>query len=44
MNPPPWTVSHWFNTKTPATLEVLRGRAVLAVALQMLCPGCASQA
>lgn len=42
MNPPPWTVSHWFNTKTPVTLEGLRGRAVLAVAFQMLCPGCVS--
>ncbi len=43
MNPPPWTVSHWFNTKAPVTLEGLRGRAVLAVAFQMLCPGCVSQ-
>jgi AhpC/TSA family len=43
MNPPPWTVSHWFNTPAPVTLEGLRGRAVLAVAFQMLCPGCVSQ-
>lgn len=43
MNPPPWTVSHWINTQTPVTLESLRGRAVLAVAFQMLCPGCVSQ-
>ena len=43
MNPPPWTVSYWFNTKAPFTLEGLRGRAVLAVAFQMLCPGCVSQ-
>lgn len=43
MNPPPWTVSHWFNTPAPISLESLRGRAVLAVAFQMLCPGCVSQ-
>ncbi len=43
MNPPPWTISHWFNTQAPLTLESLRGRAVLAVAFQMLCPGCVSQ-
>lgn len=43
MNPPPWTISHWFNTHAPVTLESLRGRAVLAVAFQMLCPGCVSQ-
>lgn len=43
MNPPPWTVSHWFNTQAPVTLESLRGRVVLAVAFQMLCPGCVSQ-
>lgn len=43
MYPPPWTISHWFNTPAPLTLEGLRGRAVLAVAFQMLCPGCVSQ-
>jgi hypothetical protein len=43
MNPPSWAISHWFNTQAPVTLEGLRGRAVLAVAFQMLCPGCVSQ-
>jgi peroxiredoxin len=43
MTPPPWTISHWFNAPAPVTLESLRGRAVLAVAFQMLCPGCVSQ-
>ncbi|MEQ1819254.1 MAG: TlpA disulfide reductase family protein [Terricaulis sp.] len=43
MSAPPWTISHWVNTQTPLTLESLRGRAVLAVAFQMLCPGCVSQ-
>lgn len=41
--PPPWTIAHWFNAPSPITLESLRGRAVLAVAFQMLCPGCVSQ-
>jgi hypothetical protein len=41
--PPPWTIAHWLNTPAPITLESLRGRAVLAVAFQMLCPGCVSQ-
>jgi peroxiredoxin len=43
MTPPSWTVSHWLNTPSPITLESLRGRAVLVVAFQMLCPGCVSQ-
>lgn len=41
--PPPWTIATWLNTPTPISLESLRGRAVLAVAFQMLCPGCVSQ-
>ncbi len=41
--PPAWTISHWLNTPAPINLEGLRGRAVLAVAFQMLCPGCVSQ-
>lgn len=43
MQTPPWTIAHWLNTPTPIALESLRGRAVLAVAFQMLCPGCVSQ-
>lgn len=41
--PPDWTIAHWLNTPAPLTLASLRGRAVLAVAFQMLCPGCVSQ-
>lgn len=39
---PEWQVEHWFNTRAPLTLAGLRGRVVLAVAFQMLCPGCVS--
>jgi hypothetical protein len=38
-----WTIAHWLNTPAPLSLAALRGRAVLAVAFQMLCPGCVSQ-
>ncbi|MEQ1618742.1 MAG: hypothetical protein ABL883_10410 [Terricaulis sp.] len=40
--PPAWTIAQWLNAPAPLTLESLRGRAVLAVAFQMLCPGCVS--
>ncbi len=39
---PDWTIAHWLNAPAPLSLELLRGRAVLAVAFQMLCPGCVS--
>jgi len=39
-----WTIATWLNTGTPIALEDLRGRAVFAVAFQMLCPGCVSHA
>jgi hypothetical protein len=39
---PPWQVSRWFNTRTPLTLEGLRGRVVVLHTFQMLCPGCVS--
>lgn len=38
-----WITTHWFNTATPLSLSALRGRVVMAVAFQMLCPGCVSQ-
>lgn len=41
---PEWRVSQWFNTATPLSLGALRGRVVMAVAFQMLCPGCVAQA
>lgn len=39
---PELQTTHWFNTKSPVTLESLRGRVVLIEAFQMLCPGCVS--
>ncbi|KPF74870.1 hypothetical protein IP88_07580 [alpha proteobacterium AAP81b] len=39
---PEWQISHWFNTPEPLTLARLQGRPVLALAFQMLCPGCVS--
>lgn len=39
---PEWRISSWLNTPHALTLQGLRGRAVLATAFQMLCPGCVS--
>jgi len=39
---PAWSVSRWFNTREPLTLDALRGRVVVLHAFQMLCPGCVS--
>jgi len=39
---PDWHIAHWLNTRAPIALADLRGRVVLAVAFQMLCPGCVS--
>ncbi len=36
-------MSQWLNTQTPLSVEALRGRVILAIAFQMLCPGCVSQ-
>ncbi|MEQ1619480.1 MAG: TlpA disulfide reductase family protein [Terricaulis sp.] len=41
--PPEWRTTHWFNTPAPLSLAALRGRVVMAVAFQMLCPGCVAQ-
>lgn len=38
----PLHVSQWMNTPRPVTWETLRGRVVVIVAFQMLCPGCVS--
>jgi hypothetical protein len=40
---PEWRITHWLNTPAPLTLAGLRGKVVLAVAFQMLCPGCVSR-
>ena len=39
---PIFQTSHWFNAEHALTLEELRGRIVVLVAFQMLCPGCVS--
>lgn len=39
---PELKISRWLNAKEPLTLAGLKGRAVMAVAFQMLCPGCVS--
>ncbi len=40
----PWTIAEWLNVGAPIALDSMRGRVVLAVAFQMLCPGCVSHA
>lgn len=40
----PWRVEAWFNTGTPLSLDALRGRIVVVLAFQMLCPGCVTHA
>ena len=37
-----WRIAQWLNTPTPLSVELLRGKVILAVAFQMLCPGCVS--
>jgi hypothetical protein len=39
---PKWHIETWLNTSDPLSLDALRGKVVLAVAFQMLCPGCVS--
>ena len=41
---PDWQIEHWLNTLKPIELADLRGKVVLALAFQMLCPGCVSHA
>ncbi len=41
---PAWQIDEWLNTKTPITLDALRGRVVVVLAFQMLCPGCVAHA
>ncbi|MCM0020159.1 MAG: redoxin domain-containing protein [Tagaea sp.] len=40
---PEWQVARWFNAPGPLSLAALRGKVVLAVAFQMLCPGCVAK-
>ena len=40
---PELQTSQWFNSDQRLTLKALRGRVVVLVAFQMLCPGCVAQ-
>jgi hypothetical protein len=40
---PEWTVARWFNAPAHTSLAAFRGKVVLAVAFQMLCPGCVAK-
>jgi peroxiredoxin len=42
--PPELQVEAWLNAAVPLTLEGLKGRVVVLLAFQMLCPGCVSHA
>lgn len=42
--PPELSVSGWVNASEPLSLERLRGRVVVVVVFQMLCPGCIENA
>lgn len=39
---PEWRISQWLNSDKPLAVADLRGRVIVAVAFQMLCPGCVS--
>jgi len=41
---PDWQIAEWLNSDQPLALGDLRGRVVVALAFQMLCPGCVAQA
>jgi hypothetical protein len=41
---PEWDVDIWLNAPAPISLAALRGRPVVALAFQMLCPGCVQHA
>lgn len=42
--PAPLSVSQWFNSDRPITLDALLGKVVLIHTFQMLCPACVMQA
>lgn len=41
---PSWQTAGWLNAPDQTTLEDFRGKVVVALAFQMLCPGCAQLA
>jgi peroxiredoxin len=42
--PPELAVTRWLGAREPITLAALKGRVVVVVAFQMLCPGCVEHA
>lgn len=42
--PPELAVTRWLNAREPLSLERLKGRVVVLLAFQMLCPGCVEHA
>ena len=42
--PPELAVAGWLNAREPLSLERLKGRVVIVLAFQMLCPGCVEHA
>lgn len=43
MRAPEWRVARRFGAQAPDSLAALRGKVVVAVAFQMLCPGCVAE-
>jgi hypothetical protein len=41
---PDWQIAEWLNTDAPLALADFRGRVLVALAFQMLCPGCVAHA
>jgi hypothetical protein len=41
---PEWQVQEWLNVDRPMALADYRGRPIVALAFQMLCPGCVQHA
>lgn len=41
---PEWQVSEWLNSERPLRLADFAGRPIVALAFQLLCPGCVAQA
>lgn len=39
-SPPELTVTRWVNSRQPLSLKALKGKVVMVMAFQMLCPGC----
>lgn len=39
-SPPELSVTRWVNSRQPLSLKALKGKVVMVMAFQMLCPGC----